>query len=247
MLLWGQYVNVNLCCSQIDFFTFCESNMVLTQRYSFSKSWGSGKKPARAQQFLTLEHMTLLSTKFSIESNTVDLQNKIYKKNSALRMFMIYVLSPFRAIFCWMQLKKLMEERPRCSFSTPRVLAVAWHVLLSSCISETAARLSQWTHIKGNFQLINQLWTNRSSHPVSAAGAPLLPLQSRTEKAGLWSCSLLSQCGSYWDVSLACFPPSLSLSFHLSCMCMCRCMQFSPSTTLCGFQNETQVCLLDCL
>lgn len=105
---------------------------------------------------------------------------------------MIFVLSTFRAIFCWMQLKKLTEQRPRCSFSTPRVLAVAchgraWHVLLSSCISEIAARLSQWTHIKGNFQLIYQLWTNRSSHPVSATGAALLPVQSRTEKAGLWS------------------------------------------------------------
>lgn len=119
---------------------------------------------------------------------------------------MIFVLSTFRAIFCWTQLKKLMKERPRCSFSTPRVLAVACHVLLSSCILQIAVRLSPWTHIEGNFQLINQLWTNRNSHPASAAGAALLPVQSRTEKAGLCSCSLLSQCGSYWDASLACFP-----------------------------------------
>lgn len=151
---------------------------------------------------------------------------------------MIFVLSTFRAIFCWMQLKKLTEQRPRCSFSTPRVLAVAchgraWHVLLSSCISEIAARLSQWTHIKGNFQLIYQLWTNRSSHPVSATGAALLPVQSRTEKAGLWS---LFPSFTVWVLQIRLIglfpPPSLSLSFHLSCMCMCHCMQFSPSTSM---------------
>lgn len=164
---------------------------------------------------------------------------------------MIFVLSTFRAIFCWMQLKKLMEKRPRCSFSTPRVLAVAchgrtWHVLLSSCISEIAARLSQWTHIEGNFQLINQLWTNKSSHPVSAAGTALLPVQSRTEKLVSGVVPFFHSGGpteiSHCPVSL---PPFPFLSIYHVCVCATACS--SLLLPLCGFQNETQVSLLDCL